>query len=200
MSSAWSERYARPGSSSRGSRPARWGPTPAERRPPDDSQGCSGSEWRRVLMAHLRAVSKQTSAPGVDADRAAEVLKALGHPLRLRIFLMVRERGEACPSELTEPLGQTLINVASHFRVLRRAGVLRLAGTDKSAEARSTGIALRPSPGLCPWSTSWRPTTSRRAQARSDGRNLKWRKTYVSNADKQPSLERCSPAPRRSSP
>jgi DNA-binding transcriptional ArsR family regulator len=56
-----------------------------------------------------------------------ELLKALNHPLRLRILRTLHEVGEArSPRELSQAFGVSLSNVSYHVRVLREKGVVAL--------------------------------------------------------------------------
>lgn len=64
---------------------------------------------------------------------AAELLKALAHPLRLEILAHLRD-GPRCVHELVEHTGATQPLVSQHLRVLRAAEVLR-------AERRGREIA-----------------------------------------------------------
>jgi DNA-binding transcriptional ArsR family regulator len=60
---------------------------------------------------------------GVPFDDAALILKALGHPLRLRLICGLSRE----PSNLTrivQALGSPLSTVALHLGVLRRSGIL----------------------------------------------------------------------------
>jgi DNA-binding transcriptional ArsR family regulator len=54
-------------------------------------------------------------------------VRALSHPLRVRILAMLRER-TASPSQLSEWLGATLGTTAYHVRALHRLGLIELAG------------------------------------------------------------------------
>jgi DNA-binding transcriptional ArsR family regulator len=56
-------------------------------------------------------------------------VKPFGHPLRVRIYQLVDDRGEMSPMEMARALGSTVEIVAYHVRVLVDAGVLALAGT-----------------------------------------------------------------------
>jgi ArsR family transcriptional regulator len=65
------------------------------------------------------------SAPAGELrfDEAAGLLKALGHPFRLRLVCgLVRERSSL--SRIAGNLGAPMSTVALHLGVLRRAGVL----------------------------------------------------------------------------
>jgi DNA-binding transcriptional ArsR family regulator len=62
---------------------------------------------------------------GIDAN----VLKALGHPLRMRLLTFISERGEASPVEMSRALDHPLATVSHHMRVLRDLGYVELART-----------------------------------------------------------------------
>jgi DNA-binding transcriptional ArsR family regulator len=54
-----------------------------------------------------------------------EIVKALAHPLRVRI-LAVLERQTASPNQLSQELGVPLGNVSYHVRMLARLGLIKL--------------------------------------------------------------------------
>jgi DNA-binding transcriptional ArsR family regulator len=60
----------------------------------------------------------------------ASVLKALGHPLRMRLLTFVAERGEASPVQMSRALDVPLATVSHHTRVLRDLGYVELARTE----------------------------------------------------------------------
>jgi DNA-binding transcriptional ArsR family regulator len=60
----------------------------------------------------------------------ASVLKALGHPLRMRLLTLISERGEASPVEMSRELGRSLATVSHHTRVLRDLGYIELSRTE----------------------------------------------------------------------
>jgi DNA-binding transcriptional ArsR family regulator len=60
----------------------------------------------------------------------ATVLKALGHPLRMRLLTFVTEQGEASPAEMSRALEEPLATVSHHTRVLRDLGYLELSRTE----------------------------------------------------------------------
>jgi DNA-binding transcriptional ArsR family regulator len=68
----------------------------------------------------------------VAAPDALDVslLKAFGHPLRMRLLTLITERGEASPVELSRELGQPLATVSHHTRVLRDLGYIELSRTE----------------------------------------------------------------------
>jgi len=53
---------------------------------------------------------------------AANVFKALGHPLRVRLVKMLTE--ERCVCELVPELGQTQPTVSKHLAILHREGLV----------------------------------------------------------------------------
>ncbi len=53
----------------------------------------------------------------------ADVLKALGHPLRLAVADVLRG-GECCVCDIAERLGAERSNVSRHLTLMQRAGVL----------------------------------------------------------------------------
>ncbi len=58
------------------------------------------------------------------------LLKALGHPLRLRIVEALTERGEASPVGLAREFDQPLATVSHHVRMLRDLGWVELVRTE----------------------------------------------------------------------
>jgi ArsR family transcriptional regulator len=61
-----------------------------------------------------------------EAADLAQVLKALGDPVRLRLLSMIgaHEGGEACVCELTDAFDLTAPTISHHLRVLRDAGLI----------------------------------------------------------------------------
>src|SRR3954470_5744282 len=65
----------------------------------------------------------QTPITNIDDPR---YVKAISHPLRVRILAMLQER-TASPSELSEWLGATPGTTAHHLRALHKLGLIELA-------------------------------------------------------------------------
>lgn len=63
------------------------------------------------------------------AAETQELLVALGHPTRRQILREMEGGQPTSPRQLTEKLGETLSNVAYHFRVLAESGVIELITT-----------------------------------------------------------------------
>ncbi len=56
--------------------------------------------------------------------RIAQILKALGDPMRLRIVIALQS-GERCVGDLVQETGSTQANVSKHLTVLRVARLVR---------------------------------------------------------------------------
>jgi len=54
----------------------------------------------------------------------AEIFKALGHPVRLRIVIALRDGGDACVCHLEHDLGLRQAYLSQHLAKLRAAGVV----------------------------------------------------------------------------
>jgi len=92
-----------------------------------------------MLNTSLDAAVKPTSYTPLS-----DLLKALGHPVRLAI-LDVLARDEACVCHLTALLGQRQPTVSQHLMVLREAGLVRdrregLMVYYRLADARQVGL------------------------------------------------------------
>ena len=77
-----------------------------------------------------------------DAERAAGMFKALGDPVRLRLFSNVAsfEGGEACVCDIQD-VGVSQPTVSHHLKKLREAGLL-------ASERRGTWVYYRVAPGV----------------------------------------------------
>jgi ArsR family transcriptional regulator len=56
-------------------------------------------------------------------ELAARALKAIAHPLRLKIMCVVADR-EACVQEIVDAVGTSQSNISQHLAILRDKGVL----------------------------------------------------------------------------
>jgi ArsR family transcriptional regulator len=61
-----------------------------------------------------------------DAQRFAQLLKAVAEPTRLRLVSLIaaQENKEACVCDLTEPVGLGQPTVSHHLKILVDAGIL----------------------------------------------------------------------------
>lgn len=69
------------------------------------------------------AIRRVLSDPG-NVDRAAGLLKALGHPARIRIVATLCCRGELAVGDLVEALGLPQAALSQQLTVLRLNGVV----------------------------------------------------------------------------
>jgi ArsR family transcriptional regulator len=77
-----------------------------------------------------------------DAERAAGMFKALGDPVRLRLFSNIAssEGGEACVCDIQD-VGVSQPTVSHHLKKLREAGMLE-------SDRRGTWVYYRVTPGV----------------------------------------------------
>lgn len=53
-----------------------------------------------------------------------EVIRALGHPLRMELIAQIAARGPLCSCHLEDELGHTQPQVSKHLGILRKAGLI----------------------------------------------------------------------------
>ena len=59
-----------------------------------------------------------------DINLASRALKAMGHPLRLKILCILSGRDEASVQDLVELVGTSQSNISQHLSLLREKGIL----------------------------------------------------------------------------
>lgn len=66
--------------------------------------------------------------PRMDAERAADLLKALADPSRIQLLSVIArtEEGAACVCDLTGVLGLSQATVSHHLKILVESGILRM--------------------------------------------------------------------------
>jgi len=82
---------------------------------------------RELPLIDIRACCAQGLSEPVDRDTAARLaatLKAVADPARLQLLALIRNAGEACACDLTEPLGLSQPTVSHHLKVLATAGLV----------------------------------------------------------------------------
>ena len=130
-------------------------------------------------------------------------LKALAHPVRLRILSLLRG-GELCVCQVTEILGLAPSTISEHLSLLRRAGVLV-----ERKEGKWVFYALTEDPTLGPLCEALWPLVDGDATLKADARHcVKVRKLPVSALCKgvsgplhfQESLRGAKPASKLSAP
>ncbi len=100
-------------------------------------------------------MNEQKRAPSVDLERLAEVIGALGHPIRLEIVAMLADAarsgvpdicwgdiGEICVSRLHERFALSRPALSHHLAVLRHAGVVLTRRDGSRVLYRVRGAAL----------------------------------------------------------
>ena len=66
---------------------------------------------------------RQLLARATDIDIAARSLKAMSHPLRLKILCTLGDR-EVCVQGIVENVGTSQSNISQHLAILRDKGIL----------------------------------------------------------------------------
>lgn len=59
-----------------------------------------------------------------DIHIAARSMKAMAHPLRLKILCIVGRRTEVCVQEIVDQVGTSQSNISQHLSILRDKGIL----------------------------------------------------------------------------
>lgn len=74
----------------------------------------------------LRSCSSLTDAPLGEAEAVelAQVMAALGDPVRLRLLSIVASSPEVCSCELEAPLAKSQPTISHHTKVLTDAGLI----------------------------------------------------------------------------
>ena len=89
-------------------------------------------------------------APGLVDER---LIKALGHPIRMRALTILNQR-VASPLELSRELDQPLVNVSYHVKTLEKLGCIELVRTEqrRGALEHYYRAVMRPWFGKRDWS------------------------------------------------
>ncbi|WP_197439880.1 ArsR/SmtB family transcription factor [Calycomorphotria hydatis] len=74
----------------------------------------------------------------LQSELCAEKLRALGDPTRIRIVDLLRD-GEKSVTEISEHLGEEIVNVSHHLGILFHAGLV-----EKSKQGRFVIYSLHP--------------------------------------------------------
>jgi len=101
----------------------------------------NGSVVRYGLIVRGRSVKPITN---VDDPR---YVKALAHPVRIRILALLEER-DASPVQLAEHLDATLGTVAYHVRTLEKLGLIEMVATHQRRGATEHVYAAREHPRI----------------------------------------------------
>ncbi len=71
----------------------------------------------------LKTVSAKLLSSDEDIERAARAVKAMSHPLRLKILCTLGDR-EVSVQEIVEQVGTSQSNISQHLAILRDKGIL----------------------------------------------------------------------------
>lgn len=74
-----------------------------------------------------------------QAEKVAELLRALADPIRLRLMSIIAAADEACVCDLTAPFAVSQPTISHHLRVLKDAGLV-------DSERRGTWVFYRARP------------------------------------------------------
>ena len=120
----------------------------------------------RSLLAAEAVGGVQRAAKRVQRIDDPRLVKAMSHPLRVRILAMLDER-KASPNQLAGWLGASLGTVAYHVRTLEQLALIelvdetRVRGAVEHHSAPASGPSSRPRAGA-----THRRSSSRRPSAR----------------------------------
>jgi DNA-binding transcriptional ArsR family regulator len=92
-------------------------------------------------------MSKRSGAKPITNVDDPRYVKALAHPLRIRILALLEER-DASPVQLAEHLDATLGTVAYHVRTLERLGLIEMVATHQRRGATEHVYAAREHPRI----------------------------------------------------
>lgn len=72
-------------------------------------------------------MSKHVPFPAVSAEElqlAADIMRALAHPLRMKMLQYIDEKGDSCVNDIFEALEIEQSIASQHLRILRMAGLV----------------------------------------------------------------------------
>ncbi|MDD3609464.1 MAG: metalloregulator ArsR/SmtB family transcription factor [Halothiobacillaceae bacterium] len=75
------------------------------------------------MIEDNEACSPRLMTRAEDIERASRSLKAMSHPLRLKILCVLGER-EVSVQEIVDTVGTTQSNISQHLAILRDKGIL----------------------------------------------------------------------------
>lgn len=102
---------------------------------------------RRPVRYGLSKMAKRSGAKPITNVDDPRYVKALAHPLRIRILALLEER-DASPVQLAEHLDATLGTVAYHVRTLERLGLIEMVATHQRRGATEHVYAAREHPRI----------------------------------------------------
>lgn len=82
-------------------------------------------------MSNQRKSARQAPSYSQPLRTSSEIMRALAHPLRLRILSFIDERESACVTDIHAGLGIEQSLVSQHLRVLRQAELVTTSRSGK---------------------------------------------------------------------
>jgi len=76
-----------------------------------------------LIMIQFSANFLEGKVAVTDCERIAEILKAMGHPTRVKIVKYLID-GEKCVKEIWQELGIPQPTVSQHINILKNAGII----------------------------------------------------------------------------
>ncbi len=67
---------------------------------------------------------RSESLSAVDAEELARAFAALADPVRLRLFNLIAQAGEACSCDFEAPLAKSQPTISHHTKILVEAGLI----------------------------------------------------------------------------
>lgn len=116
----------------------------------------------RVVGYRCAHMAKPTSVKPITNVDDPRYIKALAHPLRIRILALLEER-DASPVQLAEHLDATLGTVAYHVRTLENLGLIEMVATHQRRGATEHVYAAREHPRVSDRAWSAASATAKQA-------------------------------------
>lgn len=85
-----------------------------------DTNLASASNYQVLKSCPEKLLSKET-----DIDHASTCLKAMAHPLRLKILCLLMQFEKISVLDLVEAVGTSQSNISQHLSILKEKGLLR---------------------------------------------------------------------------
>jgi ArsR family transcriptional regulator len=73
----------------------------------------------------LRSCPEKLLSKSSDVDHASNCLKAMAHPLRLKILCLLMQFEKISVLDLVEAVGTSQSNISQHLSILKEKGLLR---------------------------------------------------------------------------
>jgi DNA-binding transcriptional ArsR family regulator len=91
---------------------------------PNCHQASGGSQITARSLRGMHIAINELIGKQEHIETAARALKAISHPLRLKILCVVGDQ-ETCVQDIVEAVGTSQSNISQHLAILRDKGVLQ---------------------------------------------------------------------------